>query len=1395
MANTATVDLIINQGNAIKRVGELRDELDKLRKTKRDALAAGDNELSKSISAEIKVIGKDMKALTTQSVDVEKVLQKINKVPLSTLQTSQRKLRAELQGLDRDSLKYHDTQQKLVRIENELNSTRKTSISTLGKLSMFAAGGLGARAMVNYAERAVTAYAQLDDKIADVMKTTGLSKEQVKDLDAELLKLETRTTRIQLLDLARVGGKLGIGDPAELEGFVRAADKIKVALAEDLGGDVEGAIGQLGKLVDIFKLKPEMGLEGALMSVGSAINALGAASTANEGYLVDFTARAAGVAPAIGVSISNVLGLGATLDSLGQTAEVSGTVYSQVMTKMQTDTAKYAKLAGMDVAAFTKLFNEDANEAFLKFLEGVGQGGNVAKKLSGLGLEGARATQVLGALAMNTERVREQQALADIEFVKATSIINEYNTKNESAQAILEKRKKVLDTVIQDMGERLMPLWSNYIGLQGNMLRGLMAVTDVLWKYRGVLLSVGIAVGANIGLRKAKIAIQQLEVFWSTTNRTALASETIALTGATTKTYLLATAKNVLAGNFRVAATAAKAFMTSLGAIGWISIAIGAIGTAIAALSSRTSDFAKSQKDIVQINNNATDSYAKEKVELEQLLAVASDKSASDKERQRAMEELQLKLPNGIELINEETIANGKAKKAVDDYCESLLRRAKVEAAKDYLVELEKERLKAIEEGADSQLTVWQKVKLSFVQQSGAYAAMATRYMEENASDYEKSTIARYKRITDYIQGLKLDPSPQTSPSPKDDPIPFDSSKSKTKWSLSNDEAFMKAKLKLRDQLFNEEIASEEDYDKQLLSLEISTLEQRIAMRKESGATLLDLQGQLAEKQYQQVKEERSRTDKLIAASLEGGASDDLEQQFAKEKLDYEKRLRDLGIFGVSREEMTQLQLSALLNQERIHNLKLQGIYTSSLTERFKQSTKETERLINNLKIAHNQELADAKSFEQKKELVAKYYDTERAARLRSEREADKLIRGHYNSVEEAETKEHLEKLLVEYTTLMSQLTTGAMVGDIPIQFNEEEVAKLQAIIDKLKADLAALRGGDSVDSAPIDNGVDILGFSGSDWETFFANLENGKMGIKDWKMALDVVAGAFASINNLMAAAENRELKEYEKTAKAKKKRLDEQKKYGLITEENYQQQVQDIDAQTEEKKAEVERKQAARAKALSIFEAMVNTAVGITSALKAGPIAGPILAAVIGALGAVQIAAIAATPLPGLEEGGQIDVVRQQDGKHFSASNDPTKRGYVDKPTVIVGEDGREYIVPDEGANNPTIAPVLDIIERSRRNGTLSSINLPAVMGATIPGYASGGAISGSVSGNNSIVDETPDNDDVSGEQQGVRRLLEMLISILSNGIDARVVMLGRGGLVEQLEKYNSTVAKSRK
>jgi len=167
------------------------------------------------------------------------------------------------------------------------------------------------------------------------------------------------------------------------------------------------------------------------------------------------------------------------------------------------------------------------------------------------------------------------------------------------------------------------------------------------------------------------------------------------------------------------------------------------------------------------------------------------------------------------------------------------------------------------------------------------------------------------------------------------------------------------------------------------------------------------------------------------------------------------------------------------------------------------------------------------------------------------------------------------------------------------------------------------------------------------------------------------------------------------------------------------------------EEAKLQIKKKYADAEMLISISNITVATALAIMKAYELGPIAGSIAAAVIGATGLIQITSAISerNKIKGLAEGGEFNVEREQDGKNFNANYNPSKRGFINKPTVLVGEEGGEYVIPAEGLRNPAISNIVGAIENSRRNKTLKFFNYDRVLGSIqknkVKGLAEGGFV----------------------------------------------------------------------
>ncbi len=431
------------------------------------------NELGK-LEMEAKELGIDMKNAkkgTDDYVNASKRLKEVkgqitglrkelglSGMTMTQLSRYQRELRREISTTaTKGTADYKRLKAELNDVNRELRSQRAELNGTKGfwadmgrqlkQFGILAISALGATAFFTQIQSMIEGSARLSDALADVQKTTGLTGYEIDTLNKRLKAFNTRTPRAELLGLAEIAGRLGITGVKDIEGFVRAADKINVALGDALG-DPETVMRELGKLTETFNVKNVYGIEDSLLKVGSAINELGMASTANEGYMVEFTKRLGGIAPLAGISIENVLGLGATLDSLGQTAEVSTTALSKLFIDMAKNAEQYAKFARMEVADFVELMNTDANEAFLRMLEGVKDNSEgiteLAATLGDLGQDGGRVVGVLGTLANNVEKVREQQEISNVAFEKGTSVVDEFNIKNENMAANLAKVQKWL---------------------------------------------------------------------------------------------------------------------------------------------------------------------------------------------------------------------------------------------------------------------------------------------------------------------------------------------------------------------------------------------------------------------------------------------------------------------------------------------------------------------------------------------------------------------------------------------------------------------------------------------------------------------------------------------------------------------------------------------------------------------------------------------------------------------------------------------------------------------------------------------------------------------------------------------------------------------------------------
>ena len=256
---------------------------------------------------------------------------------------------------------------------------------------------------------------------------------------------------------------------------------------------------------------------------------------------------------------------------------------------------------------------------------------------------------------------------------------------------------------------------------------------------------------------------------------------------------------------------------------------------------------------------------------------------------------------------------------------------------------------------------------------------------------------------------------------------------------------------------------------------------------------------------------------------------------------------------------------------------------------------------------------------------------------------------------------------------------------------------------------------------------------------------------------------------------------------------------------------EVERLEKEKAQKKLDIQKKYADINFAIKVSQIIADTSVSIMKAFAdLGPIAGAIAAALMGVTGAAQIASAnaerqkvknmtlsgssssskgGARVATGRQEGGKIDVRRAQDGKLFpGADYDPDARGFIDRPTVIVGEgpvgQSREWVASNAAVENPTVAPILNLLDQAQQAGTIRTLDLNQVIRARMAGFSSGGSVDKSLS-------VPPDNSNpdigVTLPPELMRRLAMAVISIEENGVSAPIVL-------SEIDKKRALLERSR-
>ena len=461
--------VLLDDKQAKQTIGLLEKQLEQVKQKKIDAFKKGED--TGAFDKEIKRINASLNTLRTSQERVNRTLGNLSSASYKELSVTMKAVQKQLRSgaVERNSEEWKRLQQKLKEVKLEMaaiNNESKVSIGVWGRLKNMLNANWGAITQFNTGynmlreniQKSAQAYADMEESMANVRKYTGQTDEEVRRMNEDFKRMDTRTAREQLNELAGSAGRLGITSKEMIEEFVDGADKINVALGDDLG---EGAVDKIGKLAQMFGEDKTKGLRGAMLATGSAINELAQNSSANAGYIVDFTADLSGVGIQAGMTQAQLMGLASALDQNMQEEATSSTVFSQLITKMFQEPAKFAKIAGIEVQKFTNLMKTNANEGLMQFLGAMKSRGGFAEMapmFEEMQLNGTRAVGVLSAVASHLDQVRTAQDLATQSYASGTSVINEFNVQNNTVQAQLDKAKKRFEDITVELGEQLIPV-------------------------------------------------------------------------------------------------------------------------------------------------------------------------------------------------------------------------------------------------------------------------------------------------------------------------------------------------------------------------------------------------------------------------------------------------------------------------------------------------------------------------------------------------------------------------------------------------------------------------------------------------------------------------------------------------------------------------------------------------------------------------------------------------------------------------------------------------------------------------------------------------------------------------------------------------------------------------
>lgn len=1465
--NSSTIKEVIvkvNGKDAEQRIANLQKMLDETKK-KRDELnkkypqgatwSKTDLKAYETLSKQIDVTQSKLNRLGIRAKEAGDVLDRLSQSSVRDLNRTLKTLEKSLRDVPRGSEEWEvlteairKTKEEIKKVNAEqeaFSSSNENPAAEWGKkwvgfVTIVRNAADAIRGAMDNIGGFVEEYAQLQEHTLSVTKYTGLAKEDVDELNEAFKRMDTRTPRAQLNDLAADAGRLGIQSKQQILDFVSAADQINIALGEDLGED---AVKNIGKLAQMFGTADTLGLKQAMLSTASTINELAQSSSASEGYLMEFTSRLAGVGHQAGLTQQQIMGFASVLDQNAVGVERGATAMQNVLTALFAKPEKMAKTAGLEVKAFTNLLKTDANQALQQFLQALQSRGGMdqlAPIFKEMNMSGSGVTQTLSTLASKLEDVKAAQQQANKAFEDGTSCSNEANVANSSIQAQLEKTQQRMANLRTELGERLTPAYISATNIIVDMAQKLRTIIKFVLQYRTVIFTttaaiIGYATATKVCAAATTIAATAQKAWTAATaiGRSILGVFQIAIYAAQAAWYSYTGA--TIAAN--TAQTALNAAIQSNGFTAFISLilaAVAAIGTytlTVLTAADATEETAKAedkvakaqdhrtkaQKALQDVQSESSKRNLEEKMRIQMLTSVIHDNTASIQNRRAAIAELQRIVPSYHASLSETGVLMERNKGAIDDYVASLDKLALAEAIFDKIKENLKEQInidmaidawnKAIakrqsimnQEGHESDehtimmngklVTVERNYKRRYDNQMLAkdqerYQYWIDRDKENKATNKALHDLAKSKGVDGLLAQITTNGGKSAPPS-----VPSTNSKSgsnKTKHSPSKE----KTEKERRQKEANK--AAEKEYERAA-----SALRKQAIVDYSAGA--IDL---LKYRERLNAIEEQTITAKRDIYERDSEEWKNHNDELLKIQEAHAKQSQDWSIEDLNRKEKAELQQAAMDNAKGLTTEEAYQEQKNRITVDYLQ------RRMNLYK-----EYGRAEDFERTREELT---DTLNAQKLEKQKNYLEKLNAMRNEYEQKSAAERME---IELKMLQAVYEATDETGKRISTMTEEEYNRLKKLIN-----LKYL----GTDGKVNDDGTVTPGTSGEVHDDLQKKADDAISKAQSDKAsgASSVDASTDMGVSALASAA----LK-----IKANKEvydNLKEMRDQGLIDEQTYNESCKKLDkeryenmqavaqaaysavsaimssasslmqanASLEESKVtqrydtEIEKAGASTAKGKQLEEQKQKEIAKIKTKYNKKQMAIEIAQAIattamnaISAYGAMAkipvvgpalgIAAAAAATAAGMM---QIATIKKQ---HAAEEAGYYEGGFTGgssyRRTAGVVHEG-EFVANHQAVNNPNVLPVLQLIDEAQRNNRIASLTATDVSRAIAAPMATASNTASSVSAQPMV-----QVIDTSHEQTA--ETLHRLSERLDEGIRATVVIDGPDGLDRQWKRYN--------